>query len=142
VDDDDGAGGDDDGDLAYARQRVEELLDERHLGGAADPQHVEVGLLGLAAGRARRRRRRLWRVPHICSALLRSFLQRSSAASVSACPRDKNASGGAASSSPDDAPAARGTARGGEEGRRGHARGGAALLAWRPARSRWVGALK
>ena len=64
VEDDDGPGGDDDGDLADARQRVEELLDERHLGGAADPQHVEVGLLGpAAAGRARRRR-----VPHPCSA--------------------------------------------------------------------------
>lgn len=63
VEDDDGAGGDDDGDLADARQRVEEPLDERDLGGAADPQHVEVALLDLAAGRRRRRRLRRC-VPH------------------------------------------------------------------------------
>ena len=45
MEDDDGAGGDDDGDGVDAGQRAQQLLDEGYLGGAADPQHVEVALL-------------------------------------------------------------------------------------------------
>jgi hypothetical protein len=45
VEHDDGAGRDDDGDGAHAGQRPQQLLDEGHLGGAADPQHVEVALV-------------------------------------------------------------------------------------------------
>lgn len=67
VEDDDGPGGDDDGDLADAGEWGEQLLDERHLGGAADPQHVEVALLRLGGAACWRRRRR--RVPHLCSSI-------------------------------------------------------------------------
>jgi len=49
--DDDGAGRDDDGDRPDAVDGRQETLDERHLGGAADAQDIQVRLLPLAAGR-------------------------------------------------------------------------------------------
>ena len=51
VDDDDGPGRHDDGHPVHAGERLEELLHERHLRRAADPQHVEVALLQLAGPR-------------------------------------------------------------------------------------------
>lgn len=57
VEDDDGAGRDDDGDGADAGQRAQQLLDERHLRGAADPQHVEVALVQRPHGYASAARR-------------------------------------------------------------------------------------
>ena len=46
--DDDGPGGDDDGDRPHAVDGRQETLDERHLGGAADAQDIQVRLLPLA----------------------------------------------------------------------------------------------
>jgi len=46
--DDDGPGGDDHGDRPHAVDGRQETLDERHLGGAADAQDIQVRLLPLA----------------------------------------------------------------------------------------------
>jgi hypothetical protein len=46
--DDDGPGRDDDGDRPHALDGRQESLDERHLGGAADAQDIQVRLLPLA----------------------------------------------------------------------------------------------
>jgi hypothetical protein len=46
--DDDGPGRDDDGDRPHALDGRQEPLDERHLGGAADAQDIQVRLLPLA----------------------------------------------------------------------------------------------